>query len=381
MRTERRALAVALVLVGALAGPAAAQPATDNSTSFSVERFAPAPGPNGFLAVEDGDVMTSGEYSVGLAASLMSRPIVFRDINSGDEELVPVDLRFGFELGAAIGLGARYQLGIAYPFAVQSGDRLQGIGLSDEELDGFAGGDPRLHAKLRLAGKPGELGRAIGMSIALTLPWGDSDHFAGERGVVVAWHLIGSWRSRRFGVAANLGPRIRSSEVVLLSPARPHGNEITASVAAEAVIPFLPHDYLTALAEYSYVRGDSTADGVRGQSPGEARLGARLRLPSALSFTAAFGFGTTPDDVGSPAWRIIGAVRWDTNPVSDLDRDGIPDGIDQCSCDPEDRDDYADSDGCPDPDNDADGVPDDQDKCPLDPEDRDGDYDIDGCPE
>jgi OmpA-OmpF porin, OOP family len=67
--------------------------------------------------------------------------------------------------------------------------------------------------------------------------------------------------------------------------------------------------------------------------------------------------------------------------IGDRDGDGIKDDVDQCPDDPEDRDDFEDSDGCPDPDNDRDGILDVDDDCPLIPEDRDGDEDEDGCPE
>jgi hypothetical protein len=65
----------------------------------------------------------------------------------------------------------------------------------------------------------------------------------------------------------------------------------------------------------------------------------------------------------------------------DHDGDGIPSSDDRCPTDPEDRDGFEDSDGCPDPDNDHDGVRDVDDLCPNDAEDRDGVQDDDGCPE
>ena len=66
---------------------------------------------------------------------------------------------------------------------------------------------------------------------------------------------------------------------------------------------------------------------------------------------------------------------------SDRDGDGIPDNIDKCPDDPEDRDGFEDEDGCPDPDNDKDGILDVDDLCPNDPEDIDGFEDKDGCPD
>ncbi|MDP6932528.1 MAG: OmpA family protein [Myxococcota bacterium] len=68
-------------------------------------------------------------------------------------------------------------------------------------------------------------------------------------------------------------------------------------------------------------------------------------------------------------------------PDLDNDGDGLVDSIDDCPNKPEDLDGYTDSDGCPDPDNDQDGVPDLTDDCPNDPEDLDGVDDEDGCPD
>ncbi len=65
----------------------------------------------------------------------------------------------------------------------------------------------------------------------------------------------------------------------------------------------------------------------------------------------------------------------------DRDGDGIFDDKDACPDEPEDKDNFEDADGCPDPDNDKDGIMDADDKCPNDPEDKDGFQDDDGCPD
>ena len=68
-----------------------------------------------------------------------------------------------------------------------------------------------------------------------------------------------------------------------------------------------------------------------------------------------------------------------TGPV-DYDHDGLI-ATDKCPREPEDKDTFEDTDGCPDPDNDQDGIPDKKDLCPNDPEDKDGFQDEDGCPD
>jgi hypothetical protein len=65
----------------------------------------------------------------------------------------------------------------------------------------------------------------------------------------------------------------------------------------------------------------------------------------------------------------------------DDDGDGIANDNDDCDSSPEDFDDVADQDGCPEEDPDLDSVSDANDGCPVDPEDVDGVFDADGCPE
>ena len=67
--------------------------------------------------------------------------------------------------------------------------------------------------------------------------------------------------------------------------------------------------------------------------------------------------------------------------MSDRDGDGIPDALDKCPDEPEDKDGFEDDDGCPDPDNDKDGIPDVSDACPNEPETVNGFQDEDGCPD
>ena len=141
-------------------------------------------------------------------------------------------VRWGQELAIARGLGARYQVGVAVPFAEQSGARLQGIGLSVKALQRFVLGDIRLHGRVRLVGRPGDAGLAVALAAALVVPTGDDGDFAGEAGPVVAWGLRAGYRTADVAVTGAAGLRLRTEEVVLLSPARPHGNELTAGLGA-----------------------------------------------------------------------------------------------------------------------------------------------------
>jgi outer membrane protein OmpA-like peptidoglycan-associated protein len=87
-------------------------------------------------------------------------------------------------------------------------------------------------------------------------------------------------------------------------------------------------------------------------------------------------------------FRVTTGIVWSPQPAGttaigrgDRDGDGIPDSVDACPDEPEDKDGFQDEDGCPDLDNDGDGIPDAIDKCPNEPEDKDGFEDADGCPD
>jgi hypothetical protein len=91
--------------------------------------------------------------------------------------------------------------------------------------------------------------------------------------------------------------------------------------------------------------------------------------------------------IGTPFWfprrgfeLALGlSTEWRSD--RDPDEDGISDRTDRCPFRKEDKDGYADEDGCPDPDNDGDKKPDAADKCPNEAEDVDGFADGDGCPD
>jgi OOP family OmpA-OmpF porin len=113
------------------------------------------------------------------------------------------------------------------------------------------------------------------------------------------------------------------------------------------------------------------------------RVDGRMLLPPATT-----GPGSTVD------WELLAGVYASYGgkkaaprpppappPPPDRDGDGVPDAVDRCPDDPEDRDGWQDDDGCPDLDNDGDGIPDLVDRCPNQPETWNGYQDEDGCPD
>jgi len=94
-------------------------------------------------------------------------------------------------------------------------------------------------------------------------------------------------------------------------------------------------------------------------------------------------FAKRPDATGKlVAPTLLGPVDGEKVVAStDSDHDGIPDEVDYCPTNPEDKDGIDDEDGCPDTDNDGDRIPDRDDKCPNEPETYNGFDDEDGCPD
>ncbi|MEZ4404323.1 MAG: hypothetical protein R3B06_30160 [Kofleriaceae bacterium] len=379
-------LAGAGAVVAAGAGAAHAQVAVASKPAFSVERFTPAPGSALWVGLEEADVPRAGRWVVTGSTWLATRPIVLRSLATGATATTPVAARWGHELAIARGLGARYLVGLAVPTALQWGDRLRGIGLSEQPLQRAVFGDVRLHARARIVGAPGALGLAVGVAAALTLPTGDDGDFAGEVGPVLAWSLRAGYRTDRLALAGGVGLRLRTDEVVLLSPARPHGNELVAQLGAAARVAPVGRllgsaDRVWAVGELEAALGDDVGRGARGPSPAEVRLGLRVDLAHCWSMAIAAGGGITPAEVGSPGLRVVAQLTFHQDPGRDRDGDGIRDADDACWSRAEDRDGFADADGCPDPDNDGDGIDDADDACPLAAEDYDGYRDADGCPD
>ncbi len=91
------------------------------------------------------------------------------------------------------------------------------------------------------------------------------------------------------------------------------------------------------------------------------------------------------DGDGCPEVAEGAEVLWATLPplprAGDADGDGVADSDDACPEAPEDRDGFADDDGCPELDQDGDGIDDAVDRCPAAAEVVNGFEDGDGCPD
>jgi hypothetical protein len=344
---------------------------------FSVERLTPAPGPGVAWQVEDAQI----GMAFALVTSLEARPLVIRDVLMQTTLIEPVALRLDLDLTGSLSFG-RFQIGAGLPIvAFQDGDRLRGLDLgepgAESPLAAVTRGDLRLAWKTQILAPRLGYGLGVAADAVLTLPTGDTDAFAGEAGPVLELRGVASYRGPRWAAALNLGPRFRTEPVRFFNPTVVQGNELAWGVAGQLALPVWRRAAPVALAELAGAWGGSD-----GPSPAEARLGLRAHVDPRWTLGIAGGAGIGGGGaIGAPAWRALVELRFEPRPNADADGDGIPDALDQCPTEPEDRDGFQDEDGCPDPDNDGDGIPDAVDQCPNQPEDFDGFQDEDGCPD
>jgi outer membrane protein OmpA-like peptidoglycan-associated protein len=112
---------------------------------------------------------------------------------------------------------------------------------------------------------------------------------------------------------------------------------------------------------------------------GGTRLSAGYAPDLRIVATAGYWFTIEDSKPESPGKRFKAEYAKDD---ADTDKDGLPDSVDLCPTEPEDKKPPNTDDGCPAPaDRDGDGIPDSVDKCPDEKEDFDKIDDTDGCPE
>ena len=286
--------------------------------------------------------------------------------------------------------------------------------------DGLAGPlDTRAGIKVNLWSDPHTAITAVG---SVVLPFGEDEMLLGDRNLVFEPMLAVDWRQDRIHatrVVANLAARFRERSVLegydTMDPAATDadakvfldvGSEVVAGIGgvyeltprtvaaleAQAFIPLPSGASWGSCTRYNGDRCSSIGSGdyFAGTKAGDlttlVTLGMALRVSEDV--TANLMIGTGQLGARGDDFRFTTGLVWSPQPAgaaapgrNDSDGDGIPDSVDACAEDPEDKDGFQDEDGCPDLDNDGDGIPDSDDLCPNEPEDKDGFKDTDGCRE
>ncbi len=355
MRGNARHLMLILGL-GLLFEPALAQ---------DIQNFRPAPGTwNGF-SVEGAKVPKHMELVPSLTLNYGRDPLVYRDEDGEvDEDIVRNLGTLNVQL--VIGLWERVELGFDLPAHYATGSGID---------NGAALGDVRLLTKFRLVGLEDDAGAGVAIAVPVAFPSGDTEKYVGGDQVIANPKLILEARGAGVQFAANGGVRIRPDEQQVegsleLGTEVTYGAMLGIHLGTEDVVGLAEVFGAAAITE---IRADSRSN------PLEGLIGLRIFTDPGAVFTLGGGVGLIAD-YGSPVYRVLAGFAWhDRN--YDRDGDGLMDDVDQCPDDPEDKDEFEDEDGCPDPDNDQDGILDPVDACQMDPEDKDDFEDMDGCPD
>ncbi len=286
--------------------------------------------------------------------------------------------------------------------------------------DGLAGPlDARVGAKYALFANQNLALTAVG---SVFLPFGEDEMLLGDRGLVFEPKLALDWRKDRIHatrVVGNIAARLRQRSVLegydTMDPnatdadAKVYldvGSEVVvgggavyeltprtvAALEAQVFIPLPTSASWGSCHRYSGERCSTLTDAdyfgsaKAGDLTALVTLGMMLRVSADV--TANIMIGTGQIGARGDDFRLTTGLVWAPQPAgaaapgrNDKDGDGIPDSVDACADEPEDKDGFQDEDGCPDLDNDGDGIPDADDQCANEPEDKDGFKDTDGCRE
>ena len=383
--------------------------------------YRPAVDTKGYFSVNGAGVMPHLKFSFGLALDagfgilryngFETNPDVNADQAHRETRIVRQsftgNLLFNFALIDRLVLGIMLPITLFRGNAVQVPDRggscitadgcLYNPGNAPGGLRSQGVGDLQLHVKARLFSL-----RWLGIAAILraTFPTAKSDQFAGEPGVALWPTAVFEFQPiERIRLAVEGGYRWNGGTGAAFiwdgrsNPANPLGPATNPVDVADAGSRFVYNDLITFGfgASFRIARSlDLVVEYYGTQIAQEIGTAGTLSMEAVGGFKyfvarnsyLYFGAGAGIPRHGFQASDVRALLGFMYEPaVEDRDGDGIYDDKDACPDEPEDKDGFEDSDGCPDLDNDGDGILDVDDACPLVPEDYDGDRDEDGCPD
>ena len=387
MQVAFRALALSLLIPVT----AWAQPAGD----LSLDTFRPAIDSRGYLTLNASQPLGHREFSFGLGSLTWGHKLLRFEEGTNTYEVKDVVTAtliaaFGFHLGPL-----ELELGGSVPLSILSGDRgPDELGApgdpnddKDYKIDGQGIGNIGLHLKTRFlkTSRPPHVG--VGVVASVFFPTTDpTERFLGDKKLNT--QIVGIidkefGRRSELRIAVNGGIRFRPTTTFtdMGDMGAPPTNK---TIEASAEVPLgLGIAYAISPQKFDVVGevfGAIPLGDHENYQPLEAVGGIKLYLARNSFLSLGAGRGLMPAKGANPDVRAFIGIVFEPN-IGDRDGDGLKDDVDKCPDDPEDKDNFEDEDGCPEPDNDRDGIIDELDKCPNVPEDKDGFQDEDGCPE
>jgi OmpA-OmpF porin, OOP family len=404
----RTAVAITTLLCGiGTTSSALAQTTADDRIAASgagadLHLYRPAVDARGFFSVNGATVLPHKGFSFGLVLDY-GHGLMPLNPGHGTDYMVDHALQGTFNFN--FGLFDRVVLGLTAPVVLNWGRAVTDIGpggIANYDANGLTAqalGGVALHAKFMILPPTSVIGLAIVAQGGIGI--GETANFATEPGFfywpqVVVEKQFGETNIVRLGLNAGFrghtGPNAvfglgKDGQAILTSGLFEYGNLGTAGFAA--AIRFSDKFDLTAETYATYLVGGGSDSKQRLSA--EAIGGFKIFVQKNSYLFLAGGIGYTPGFQSADQRAMLGFFFEPLN--EDRDHDGIPDEVDQCPDEPEDKDGVEDTDGCIDEepkeepikvrtgDSDGDGILDVQDQCPNKAEDLDGWYDKDGCPE
>jgi outer membrane protein OmpA-like peptidoglycan-associated protein len=285
----------------------------------------------------------------------------------------------------SLGLWNRLVVTAGLPVTLWSNGEAGPAGLSIPGADGTALGDAWVGARVRLFGERTDM-FALGLAATLSIPTADlaasENAYAGSGLISGHFRVLGDLRfHERFRLSFDAGFLVRENSSLSYASL---GHALTYGV--DLAFPIILDGANERLVAHADLRGSilDIASADRETNYLELLLGLKYHHESGFRIGAAAGPGLTRG-IGTPDARALLMVGYaspsDAAAPADTDGDGLTDDVDQCPAEPEDRDNFQDTDGCPDPDNDNDGILDGADQCPNEAETVNQYQDEDGCPD
>jgi hypothetical protein len=189
----------------------------------------------------------------------------------------------------------------------------------------------------------------LAVAAALHFPTGASGVYVGEGSVRESPQLLLGGRLPFLVWSAAVGAMIRSSDV---PSALTYGAGV-AAVLFDGLVQVGPEFFAATPLQQGFLRPNDLRSIPRERlTNAEILLSARVRLPAGFRVGAGGGFGLS-DAIGTPAFRVIGAISWElpgagaAAPQRDADADGVPDETDACPDVPGARGGEGQASGCP----------------------------------
>jgi len=386
MRISKPLLLSALTVASASLLPTSASAQEAQNGEFSVQRFAPAPGPGNYLSVEGARMDTEMGWSAGLFFNYSRDPFVVVSCQSVDncddpnalnrENVSVIQDMFTWDLMGSFQPIKILQLGLRVPLSYVSGNgiNVETGGPSAEGISSFGLGDPTLEGKIRFYGDPKELfvlAAALDVAFPLGHATAENSYIGNDSPVAIGLRGIFDGKSGPITFGLNLKGTYRGENTLGSTTVGPveFGYGVGAGYQISPLLQVLAEGF--GGTQFKSENGTNTLE-----IDGAVRV---TPLDTGIAITGGGGVGVI-EGVGVPVARGIVGVMY-SHEVGDKDGDGLYDNVDECPTEPEDRDQFEDEDGCPDDDNDRDRVLDIDDKCPMDPETINGLEDEDGCPD